>query len=656
VNTTPRLIGAAKVPRRFVFRFEFYLDLLSKLLRRAIALLPPLFALVTTIMLAATCNVLTAMAQSQTSAKPAPTPAAQPTAPGQKPESAAPTTTGTIKGRLVSDDGQPLTNANVMVQSLTATPAVKPTRVDAEGRFVFDELPAASYIVIATAPGYIDQSTSLEPSQWPRYLIGAQVKITMIKGGVITGLVTNAKGEPMVGIPVHTTMTNGPLSSIMSFLNGGGISESDDRGIYRIYGLLPGQYIVNAGGSGQFGQFTASGFDIDVPTYYPSSTRDTAVPVSVRSGDETSGIDIRYKGTEGHSISGVVLGNIEATATSGAVTIMLSHAGTSSVLSLELAGVADPRRAFSFNGVADGEYDLSASYLASQTENALVGTKRVTVSGSDVTGVELRLASLASIAGTITLDPLKPEDKCDKRGSQVIEILMNAPRDDPKKGGNQALTSIFGGFGGMLNAGGEFNQRNLEAGRYRPEIKLPTEGWYVRAINMPSAAAQRAPQESQRMQAAQPLAANPNQSNAWQGVVNIRSGEHLSGASIMVGQDAAGLRGRVAAPGEGSAIPAGIRAHLVPADREQANNVLRYSETLVNSDGSFAFTNLAPGRYFILSRVEAPTETDAPPRPSALDPLVRAKLRREAEAANTVVDLKPCQRMVDYALKLTASQ
>src|SRR6185295_4308240 len=157
-----------------------------------------------------------------------------------------------------------------------------------------------------------------------------------------------------------------------------------------------------------FGDFSASGFDRDVPTYYPSSTRDTAVPINVRSGDETTGIDIKYRGGDGHSISGVVLGDIPAGAQAGGVTIMLAHAGTTSLISLSLAGVAEPRRAFSFNGVADGDYDVFASYLASQTENALIGAKRVTVRGGDVTGLELRLLALSSLTGTIALDPIKP--------------------------------------------------------------------------------------------------------------------------------------------------------------------------------------------------------------------------------------------------------
>jgi hypothetical protein len=596
--------------------------------------------------LAAAGIVSRVVAQSQTEAKPAVTPD---TKQGQKPgaaeNTAATPTTGTINGRVVSNDGRPVTNAAVIAQAVTGAPASKAARVDAEGRFVFDDLPAAAYIIMTTAPGYIDQSMTLgDPSQWPRHLIGAQLKITMIKGGVITGTVTTSKGEPLVGVPVNASLAN-ELSASMSNLMGLQTpTETDDRGIYRIYGLLPGQYIVTAGGGGLLSQFATSGFELDVPTCYPSGTRDTAIPVAVRSGDETSGIDIKYRGIEGHSISGIVTGAVGDGAAVAAVTIMISHAGTTSILSMAIASAVDQRRVFSFNGLADGEYDLFAGFQSVSNGNPLVGTKRVTVRNADVTGIELKLAALASIAGTIALDPIKPEDKCDKRASELTETVIAAPRDEPKKAVSQLMTSLYGGFGTTLNVKGEFMARNLEAGKYRLGIALPTEAWYVRAINPPIAV--RGPQ---------PGATPVRTGDAWLGVVTLKSGERVSPVSIMVGQDAAGLRGRVAATPE-SAIPAGLRVHLIPTERDRVDNILRYSETLVRSDGSFTFTNLAPGSYFVVARIE-PTETQsAPPRPLAWDPTARIKLRREAEAANNVVELKSCQRLVDYALALKPGQ
>jgi hypothetical protein len=483
------------------------------------------------------------------------------------------------------------------------------------------------------------------------------LKIRLIKGGVITGKVTDSDGDPIVGVPVRAMATNNPSLSPTDFLGAGG-AETDDRGIYRIYGLRAGQYVVNAGGAGQFSFAGSNGFDLDVPTYYPSATRDTAVPVVVRSGDETAGIDIKYFGTEGHRISGFVVGSINAaSAANGAIAITLAPAGTQSVFAMAIASPIDQRRAFGFNGVADGEYDLFAAFQTSQQNDAssLIATRRVAVSGGDVTGVELPLAQLASIAGIITLDPIKAEDKCDERGSQLIETVFKARRYDPIKIGSQIMTAMLAGLGATLNAKGEFTARNLEAGRYRLEIKLPTDAWYVRAINVPAAAAVT---NQQLSQAAPPSAASkPNQSYSWQGTVTVKSGQHINSVLIIVGQDAASLRGHVTVTPERAAFPADLHVHLVPADREQANNVLRYSETMIASDGSFAFSNIAPGRYFIVSRVESGAETSGTsPRPSAWDPTARAKLRQEAEAAKVVVDLKPCQRLKDYALPLETDQ
>ena len=595
------------------------------------------------------CGVVSVQAQSQTPVKstssPSPTPAEK--RPNEIPPS------GSIKGRVVADDGRPVVNATLMAQAVNGPPSVKPAQVDSEGKFSFDDLPSAAYIVFASAPGYIDEAMSTgDPNDWPRHLIGAQLKIRMIRGGVITGKVTNSKGDPIVGVPVRAVSLDNPSTSPTEFLGAGG-GESDDRGIYRIYGLRPGPYVVSAGGPGQFGLAISNGFDLDVPTYYPSATRDTAIPVAVRSGDETTGIDIKYFGTEGHRISGFVVGNISPgpSAANGAIAIIMSPAGTQSVLSMAIASPLDQRRAFGFNGVADGEYDLFAAFQTGQQSDAsLVATKRVTVRGGDLTGVELTLTRLASIAGTIMLDPIKPEDKCDKRGSQLIETVFATRRDDPRKSGSQVMTRMLAGLGGTLNAKGEFTARNLDAGRYRFEIKLPTEAWYVRAINVPTNVAVTNQQPSQVAPAA---ASKPNQSYPWRGTMTIKSGQQVSGVSINVGQDAASLRGRVTVMQEGSAYPADLHIYLVPEEREQANDVLRYSDTMITSDGSFVFSNIAPGRYFIVSRVEPGAETlVTSPRSSAWDPTVRAKLRQEAEAAKVVVELKPCQRLRDYALPI----
>jgi len=90
-----------------------------------------------------------------------------------------------------------------------------------------------------------------------------------------------------------------------------------------------------------------------------------------------------------------------------------------------------------------------------------------------------------------------------------------------------------------------------------------------------------------------------------------------------------------------------LRVHLVPAERERAEETAFYYEATPQPDGSFALSHLAPGRYFLFVR---PTDAaEFPPRPAAWDADSRARLRREGETTGLALDLQPCQRAADLA-------
>jgi hypothetical protein len=92
--------------------------------------------------------------------------------------------------------------------------------------------------------------------------------------------------------------------------------------------------------------------------------------------------------------------------------------------------------------------------------------------------------------------------------------------------------------------------------------------------------------------------------------------------------------------------------HLIPADPKAAEDVLRYSETIVRSEGAFAFNNIAPGKYRLLTRVVPEDEPiERPPFPAAWKANQRASLRKEAVATSVEVELKPCQRLTDLVVK-----
>jgi hypothetical protein len=207
--------------------------------------------------------------------------------------------TGTITGRVVSDTGQPLANAGITVvpavqgsssQSRSATTA-------SDGTFTVRGLDSLLFIVRANLPSYVTNST--EPAAPVYYRAGDNVNLQLIKGGVITGTVLTPNGEPVIGVPVRAfrLRSEGQISEVFAE------RTTDDRGIYRIYGLRPGNYIVAAGATNTtpFG----GAYDVDGLVFAPSSNRQTAAEFTIHSGDETN-VDIRYRPESTHEVSGVV--------------------------------------------------------------------------------------------------------------------------------------------------------------------------------------------------------------------------------------------------------------------------------------------------------------------------------------------------------------
>lgn len=565
--------------------------------------------------------------------------------------------TGVITGRVMSDDGRPLADAIIYLNKAfprsQSTPLTATT--DAEGRFRVSGLDSGLYIANALLPGFTVPEMPVTESEMSYYRIGDSINLTLVKGGVITGTVRDANGEPVVSVPVRAMRVRDAMGRAQGARFAGFFPErmTDDRGVYRIYGLQPGTYMVSAGGNSQR-MMLSNAYGGDAPTFFPSSTRDTAAEVPVRSGEETASIDIRYRGERGHTISGKVSGFMDTKAqTAASVTLRQVPGG-----GYEGATFAMPesKTGFSFNGISDGEYEVAVQQWGGVNDSAASLPRRVTIKGADVTGIELVLSPLASITGRIQLEAPPAKENCaDARGGTLLETAIRVRRDEKNQPENDTRLPFFSSNGGIPSADGEFTIRNLIAGNYRLNLRLPNEAWYIRSIVLPNTRTPAAPST------ASTKAAQPAKSLPASNLIVLGTGAHVTNVNVQIAQDAAALRGRVtvAATGEESAeLPPNLKVYLVPTERERAEDTLRYSEAQLASDGTFALPNLAPGRYWVLVRLAAPeNETTArEPRPLAWDAETRAKLRKEAEAANNAIELQPCQRLTDYALRYAAAK
>ena len=543
----------------------------------------------------------------------------------QEPKTSEPPTTGAIGGKVVNESGQPLAGVTVYIRLINGI-SNRSTTTDMNGNFRVNSLEAGLYSVAANSPVYASPPSDSEAPNY--YRIGDSASVELIRGGAITGTVTNAAGEPVISVRVRAILIRDPKGQPIKTPWAGFFEQStDDRGVYRIFGLPPGNYVVSAGGSNYVGMFTP--FEEAVPTFAPSSTRDTAAEITVRSGEDST-VDIRYRGEPGHRVSGTV-----KVSGNNNVNITLTRPG--SIIPIANTFQMPPVRGFQFGGLADGEYDLLASEVivvpvSALPQMAYSEPKRITIKGADITGIELVTKSLGSISGKILFEPTKLPECQGKRPPLLAETLVRFRRPDKDKEKADALTLRLVSGVVSPDAAGAFAFRNLTPGSYQFESRFYARYWYLQSISLSGGGA-----KPQRIDAAA----------SW---TVLKTGENLSNLTITLAEGAASIRGTVPVK-EGEPQPAGM-VYLVPNDKDKVDDVLRYFVTDIAADGTFTFSNLPPGRYLALTQtnVEAQIATQAKLRqPEAAT--ARAKLRRTADAKKSELELKPCQNLADYQLK-----
>ena len=548
--------------------------------------------------------------------------------------------TGTISGSVVNENGQPLSGATVFVRAVVSLSQGRAAVTDSEGKFQVSALDPAAYSVSAWLPAYV---TTPQDSDIPvdYYRVGDSVRIELVRGGIITGTVTTAAGEPVVAISVRANLIRDakgqpPKGRIISF----SAQSTDDRGIYRIYGLAPGTYLVSAGGFGaSYGQ---NGYDSDAPTYAPSSTRDNAAEITVRTGEE-GGVDIRYRGEPGHTVSGT----IKAQGANGS-SVTLVPAGSEFMpggSSYQSRG----SRTFAIPGIGDGDYELVAQEVVSAQaqgvsfpEMAFSELRRITVKGADVTGVELTTKPLASISGRIALEPSRIPECQGKRRPLFDETLVSLlPNDKISEKDLSQFLRLFA-LPGSPDKEGVFLMRNVLAGQYSFNPRFFARYWYLQSISLVTASAGETAKPAQ-------IKRLIDAARNW---TTVKSGDRITGLTITLAEGAASLRGQVTVPA-GSKLPTNLFVYLVPAEREKADDVLRFFATEVAADGSFAVNAIPPGHYWSIAQNVVDKEATSMAKlrlPDAAE--TRLKISREAEILKLETELKPCQNVTDYELPL----
>ena len=265
--------------------------------------------------------------------------------PQQREASVAAAGTGAIAGAVMTAGTNPAPVRRAVVSIAGGGLAASRSAItDDAGRFSFTRLPAGSFRLVARKAAWLDAKYgATRPGQEGAEIAltagqRVDVTMTMFKGAVLAGVVRDSAGRPLASVPVEAVdlQRRGQISlggsSVIAY-------STDDRGVYRIYGLLPGEYLVSAaplpGLSGGLSMRSAADTDkllaalaqktgaapaplavVDTPArfapiFHPATPYVAeAARVRVGAGEERTGIDIVLTPARAGTIEGTVSGQV----------------------------------------------------------------------------------------------------------------------------------------------------------------------------------------------------------------------------------------------------------------------------------------------------------------------------------------------------------
>jgi uncharacterized protein (DUF2141 family) len=434
---------------------------------------------------------------------------------------------GAIAGTVVLDESgsPPARKVRVTLNSVDRGVSGMTATTDDTGAFAFGNVPAGRYTLQATKAGFLTanygarrperEGTSLALADGQRL---TDVKLALARGAVITGTVFDRSGRPAPDVAV-TVLRYGwsPFGErTLGQYSRGGSGVTDDRGIYRAWGLPPGEYVVMAtlrlsgvpagarpedfqplttdevrrvqalvaSGRGGPGAGRADALDTaPVPAsravmYAPVFFRGTtdlaaSTTITLGIGEERNGVDFQIQVVPTATIEGTL--SLPASADPRTISVTLQQGGTQGQLlgaaggRGSMAARPSPEGKFSFAGVAPGQYTVAARAIAGAVQalpanspaRTLWAQADLSIDGRD-TNVALELQPGMTIKGRLVFEGTSPPPT----NLPAFRIWLIPPGS----GGNLGA----GPPGGQVDAEGKFTFTGVTPGFYRFLQSMPS--------------------------------------------------------------------------------------------------------------------------------------------------------------------------------------
>jgi hypothetical protein len=404
---------------------------------------------------------------------------------------AVPKPTGRMIGRVVAaDNGHPIKRARVLVTA-AELPGGRGVLTDDVGVFDITELPAGRYTVNVSKVGFVTlsygQRRPLQAGTPLQLGDGQQLKgvdFRLPRGSVVAGHLVDEDGEPMPGATV-SVMRYQYLQGDRRLVSAG-TSQTDDKGQFRIWGLMPGDYYVSAvarnfafgpGGRGGFGGRGGNagrgnfvGDDENVayaPTYFPGAESiDQAKPIVVGLSQEVLDINFSLRLVRTARIDGRVLNPDGTPVSAGNVQLLADSARTRGQIGVRYGGRIDWDGAFAIGNVPPGRYTLLAR--ADDAEALEYGAQPIAITGDDLDDVTVIVSPGATITGKVVFaTTAAPPDYTQVR-------VVAAPTEQGIEGPAQS----------RAEKDGTFSIRGIAAGPHLIRTQGSLRGWMLESVTV----------------------------------------------------------------------------------------------------------------------------------------------------------------------------
>jgi 5-hydroxyisourate hydrolase-like protein (transthyretin family) len=477
-----------------------------------------------------------------------------------------------ISGQTVNAaTGEPLRRVSVTLMRADPNPGeLGPpvsysTSSNGNGQFTMKDIEPGKYRLTAARNGFVAFAYGARAPMRPGTTLSlarqqriTDVTLKMTPHAVITGRILDEEGEPVANVRIMLQgyrYTNG--RRLLSPAGGG--ASTNDLGEYRIFGVGPGKYYLNATplmmGAFALDRSASAGQEEDyVATYYPGTIDPSAAAqIEVAAGSQVRGLDMTLSKARTVHVKGKVTQGLSGRQN---IQVMLTPRNPNGFIGPMRGTPIDAAGNFDIRNVTPGSYILTATM--NDGASFRQGRLAVDVGGTNLDGLNVMLSAGFSVKGQV---------RSDHDGSPVdyssVRFMLQ-----PKE------TNIFGGASqGKPEPDGSFEMKGVSADRFNLVwFNLPP-GAYVK---------------SARYDQVDVLAAG----------LDLTAGAPPPLVEVVLSPRAASVTGTVQNMNTGHPA-AGATVVLIPQEQERRQQQAFYRTIMSDQVGTFSLTGIPPGDYKI---------------------------------------------------------